>query len=716
MPNVKEIKNRALATIDAATSVLNRFPDLGESNILLSYNTSTNPFQFLMDLFKTTTGYNKLISILGKFISYELPVVEAAVKTLLITKLKDIISCSVNPFFTEEILRDGITFNVEEIDISDILKYSPLDKKVGRFFYFATEKAKMPDDLITCDDMDAFIWFIINKANRRYVWKPKKNRTDEEWRRDYPNGNETDEQIIEIANTKFETQYIELEEAKDSQKITQEEYEKQLEKLNKKKKNYINNFFKLKKEDGIVTFEYHERATNLKDAYGDKYYLQTPYNSCLHVFIGDVREKQSEILALRNKETEHSQKEKDIKILTNKIENKRNQINLIENEKLALEQAFESGKINVKDFKKEYKKLDNKIKNIENNIDDLIRLRKEAYAAKQRFIYEIDSIKTQIEETGNQFFPFLTPKKNRNYYYGKSLIEFNVDYVSSLKLFDEKAVAARLLDALTGVLQIDLGITYKLQIIRNEVKKMVSMITESDDLVVSDCFFTFSNDDYDAMSRQAELRKAGLLAINGDETSAVKIDTDKIFSLLNNINESSNKETIQTVIEGTITELSKDLSSTTYTTDENVNYGVQMLIIENLLNSLAYVLVCSILSPKVYLLLLINLKIVGRETNFDLEGFIGQYKQLMADLIRSIRDQLLDYLMGELKIIIGDLVKEVTIKLSIEQARYYARLIKRLIDCFKRFRSKNGSDFNVDDIDYADILPNEQEEPKNNDC
>ena len=123
MADVKEIKSKTLATIDAAMSILNKYPELEESNVELSFNTSTNPFTFLMDLLKTTSGYNKIIEILSKFISWELPAVEAAVKALLIAKLKDIISCSVNPFFTEEILRQGIVFNAEEIDIADILKY-----------------------------------------------------------------------------------------------------------------------------------------------------------------------------------------------------------------------------------------------------------------------------------------------------------------------------------------------------------------------------------------------------------------------------------------------------------------------------------------------------------------------------------------------------------------------------------------------------------------
>lgn len=688
MANIKQIKSETLATIDAAMSILNRFPDLNESNTELSFNTSTNPFTFLMDLFKTTTGYNKLISILAKFISYELPVLEAAVKGILIAKLKDIISCSVNPFFTEDILKNGIVFNVEEIDIADVLKYSPYDK-VGKYFYFDTEptinegetdfvmtddgsfievpkpkKVQNPSDLIKSDDMDALIWFMINKANKRYVWKPKKYRKGDEYREDYP---------------------------------------------------FTENDAKLKKEDGIITFEYYERSQNLRDAYGESYKLQTPYNNCLHVFIGDVREKKTNLInQLEDKEGDIYDNERNITLFSNKIENKNFKIQQIREDKLLLEEDFSKGDIDEDEYKKQLKKLNNKEKTLQNDINDLLNRREQIYAAKRRLQFEIGTIKAELENTRDQFFPFLNPDKNRNYYYGKSLIEFNIDYIMSLKLFDEKSLAARLLDSLTACLTIDLSFSYKRLLIKNEVKKMVNMITESDDLVVSDCFFTFSNDDYDAMSRQAELRKAGLLTINGDETSAVKINAEDILNNLNQINEDSNKETIQTIIEGTITNLSKELTDTSYLSTDKANFGIQMNFIENLLDSLAYVIVCSVLSPKVYLLLLINLKIIGRETNFDLEGFIGQYKQLIADLIRSIRDQLLDYLMREIMIIIGDLVKEITIKLSVEQARYYARLIKRLIDCFRKHG--RSLDFNVDNVDYADILPEEQEEPKNNDC
>lgn len=681
MSKIKKTKEETLATVDAALSILNRFPDLEDGNVNLSFGTSTNPLPFLMDLFKSTAGYNELIRIIANFIAKSLPAVEVAVKTLLITKLKDIISCSVNPFLTDDILKNGIIFNISEIDLIDTFRFSPFDKKIGQFYYFGVfekeeyydEQAKkvkersvpiMPDDLIKCDDMNALLWYMINRANKRYVWKPTKYRHDDEFRTGYPHDKNE----------------------------------------------------KLKKEDGIVTFEFSEKSANLVDAYGNDYFQQTPYNNILHVFIGDVREKSTPLIQqIVEQQKELAENEKKQELNKDKIENKQNEIDLLKQDFIELDEALAGGELNNEDYAKQLKKLNNKLEKLKNALKDLLDNQKRLYALKHRFEHEIADIKNQLELTRDQYFPFLDSANHRNYYYGKTLIEFNIDYIWSLKLFDAKSLTARLLDCLTGMLTIDLNLSYKQQLVKNEVTKMVKMISESDDVVVSDCFFTFSNDDYDAMSRQAELRKAGLLTFNGDELSAVKINSEDILSSLNEIDDSASEEKIQSVIEGSLIEISKQLTNTNYEMNDKVNFGIQMNFIENILNNLAYTLVMSVLSPKVYLLLLINLKIIGRESNFNLEEFLGQYKQLIADLIRSIRDQLLEYLQRELMIIIGDLVKELTVKLSLEQAQYYTRLIKKLIDCFKRRKSNNDIDFSIDDVNYADILPSE-EEPKNNDC
>lgn len=683
MSKIKRTKEKTIATIDAALSILNRFPDLEDSNVNLSFGTSTNPFTLLMDLFKSTAGYNELIRIIAVFISKSLPAVEIAVKTLLITKLKDIISCSVNPFLTDDILRNGVIFNISEIDLIDTFRYSPFDKKIGQFYYFGvfneeeyydeqtgTFKKRnipiIPDDLVKCDDMNALLWYMINRANKRYVWKPTKYRHDDEFRTDYP---------------------------------------------------FVDTGQKLKKEDGIVTFEFREKSVNLVDAYGNAYMQQTPYNNILHVFIGDVREKSTpDIQNIVNQQKLLAKNEKEQEIYKDKIENKQNEIDLLKQNFIELDEALAGGELNNEEYAKELKKLNEKLDYLRRDLEKFVKTQKKLYAAKHRFEHEIANIKSELETARDQYFPFLDSANHRNYYYGKTLIEFNIDYIWSLKLFDAKSLTARLLDCLTGMLTIDLNLSYKQQLVKNEVSKMVRMISESDDIVVSDCFFSFSNDDYDTMSRQAELRKAGLLTFNGDELSAVKINAEDILSHLNEIDDNASQEKIQSIIEGSLTEISKQLTNINYEMNDKVNFGIQMNFIENILNSLAYTLVMSVLSPKVYLLLLINLKIIGRESNFNLEEFLGQYKQLIADLIRSIRDQLLEYLQRELMMLIGDLVKELTIKLTLEQAEYHTRLIKKLIDCFKRWKRNNTDiDFNIDDVDYSDIYE-EIEEPKNDEC
>ena len=740
MSKIKRIKDRTIATIDAALSILNRFPDLEDSNVNLSFGTSTNPFTLLMDLFKSTAGYNELIRIIAVFISKSLPAVEIAVKTLLITKLKDIISCSVNPFLTDDILRNGVIFNINEIDLIDTFRYSPFDKKVGQFYYFGvfneeeyydeqtgTFKKRsipiIPDDLVKCDDMNALLWYMINRANKRYVWKPTKYRHDDEFRPDYPRVDGGYEEQNKVDKDRMEDIYYktplqELTQALKGGEINQEDFEIKKAELEKKWSEFKLNFRqKLKKEDGIVTFEFREKSVDLVDAYGNAYMQQTPYNNILHVFIGDVREKSTPLIQnIVEQQRLLAENEKEQELFKDKIENKQTEIDLLKQDFIELDEALAGGELNNEEYAKELKKLNKKLNYLRSDLENFVKTQKGLYAAKHRFEHEIANIKSELETARDQYFPFLDSANHRNYYYGKTLIEFNIDYIWSLKLFDAKSLTARLLDCLTGMLTIDLNLSYKQQLVKNEVSKMVRMISESDDIVVSDCFFSFSNDDYDTMSRQAELRKAGLLTFNGDELSAVKINAEDILSHLNEIDDNASQEKIQSIIEGSLTEISKQLTNTNYEMNDKVNFGIQMNFIENILNSLAYTLVMSVLSPKVYLLLLINLKIIGRESNFNLEEFLGQYKQLIADLIRSIRDQLLEYLQRELMMLIGDLVKELTIKLTLEQAEYHTRLIKKLIDCFKRWKRNNTDiDFNIVDVDYADILSSE-EEPKNNDC
>lgn len=680
MANLQKTKSEALAIIDAALAILNKFPEIETANSTLSFNTSSNPFPFLMDCFKSTTGYNILIKILSKFIMLGLPAVEIAVKGVLLANIKNILSCAINPFISDEILRNGIVFNLQQIDITDTLRYSPVDE-IGKYYYFDNYKKstvtdstgkkkkidipKQVDDLKVSKDFNCLIWYMKHIASFREVWGQQPDAT----------GGRTND--IENNDTYW----------------------------NDKKK-------KCRKGAGIVTLEYNVRPEGLRNAEGygmssgDASYagLQTPYGECLHVFLGNVKEKSNE----------EGNKQQDAYIEATKA--------LMEaNEQISIAEKA------IEDIKKQQKKCeqDRKKANIkQEDYAELISNCREQIKVKEKEIQtQKEHIKTSKEKKVNAIKELRKIQANmtnnnyrkitQNYYYRRTLVEFNTDYVMSLKLFDSKVVTAQLLDSLMGLLNIDLNLTYKQMLIKNEVKKMVQMIVETDDTVVSDCFFTFTNDDYNAMLEKAELNRAKLFSINGEQNTTTTIDPKEILRSLNELDDSAIQSGDTTVIEHALTEISGNITTMDAREGDAINFGARMNFIENLMNNLAYVITSAVLSPKVYLLILINLEILGKDTNFNLEGFIGQFKQLIASLIRTIRDQLIKYLVDELMKILGNIATEIAVKIGIEQAQYYYRLMKKIIDRFKR--KGTTLDFTIDSVEHADIITEEQT-PKNVEC
>lgn len=664
MANIKKTKDDTLAIINAALTILDRFPEFDETNTSLSLGFSTNPFTFLMDLFKTTAGYNFFLKKIGFILSFALPAIELTVKGVLLSNLKNLLTCSINPIISRELLLNGIVLDLRTLDVMDILSYSPFDK-VGKYYYFGCDGFDYTDQLVKAGDFDAFLWYTKNKSQRRQVWYGVNivtSNIDSSW------ADGTEHVILQKEPTQVPP-------SKGSEKC--------------------------KKSDGIITIQYYERPNRLKTSIGTgAYYLQTPHNHCLQVFLGNVQDTDENISNLENAIAAY---DKQIATHEDEIEKLETELESVTDDLDSLFEQYKKQFIDETNYESEYNSLMDKQTKIYNSITDHKGL---INTIAQRKLESIRKLKTELAKDE------LTYRNiEQNYYYGHTLMEFNTDYVMSLKLFDSKALLARLLDALTGCLSVDLHLSYEQMLVKYETQKMVKSVVETDDAVVSDCFFTFSNTDYDKMLQKAELTREGLYAMNTDNPTGVKVDAESILNSLNNINAGSSNETVQSVIEGSLTEISKTLSDVNYEGSNKVNFGAEANFIENIMNNLAYVIVTAILSPKLYLLLAINVQLLGQQTNLSINDFIEKYRQMIVQILRSVRDTLVQQLVDELMKILGDLAKEVAIKLTVEQAQYYTRLIKRIIDSFR----SRELDFNIDDVNYADILQ-EEEEPKEDNC
>lgn len=315
------------------------------------------------------------------------------------------------------------------------------------------------------------------------------------------------------------------------------------------------------------------------------------------------------------------------------------------------------------------------------------------------------------------------PEAKKNYYLKRTLFEFNADYINSLQLFDPKVLAAQLITSLFGgiVMEPFMGVTpsWKYELIRETVKDMVEKIIAVEDFTVSDCFFTFTNDAYNGMLRATELRQAGLYSRHGEENGNNTVNPIKLLEGLNGIDETADKSSQKSTIEGTLktvaAEVSKDIYKENAYLAVNTNFGVEVSFINNLITNLCTQLTMAMLSPKVYLLILINLEMFGLTTNFTLRSFLENFSNLIRSLVKSIVDQVMQYLAEKIMEIIGPLVEKLKIKIQFEQAEMYMRLLKQIWMHLKMLTSCGDSNmgWTQDTVTFADITNSDSQEPVN---
>ena len=315
------------------------------------------------------------------------------------------------------------------------------------------------------------------------------------------------------------------------------------------------------------------------------------------------------------------------------------------------------------------------------------------------------------------------PEARKNYYYKHTLFEFNADYINSLQLFDPKVLSAQLITSLFGGLTMSamIGATasWKTELIHDVIKNMIEKVIASEDIVVSDCFFTFTNDTYNGMLRASELRQAGLYSKHGEQNGNNNIDPVKLLEGLNEMDNAADQAGQTEIIKGVITNAAVEVSKDKYTEDNhlaiNTNFGIKMSFMETLMINLCTQCVMTMLSPKVYLLILINLEMYGLSTNFDIKSFVERFGNLIRSIVKSVVDKFMEFLHNELMKIIEELIQKLITKISFEQVEMYVRLLKQILMHIRIFfgRTNQSMGWSQDIVGYADIISSDSQEPIN---
>lgn len=674
-------KETTFGLLNSAITLCNNFPTLSNINSLVT--TNANPFDYLINIYLLIGDKSGLLKFLTNLLTYSLPLIELGIKGILLSNLKNMISCSLDPRIPNELRMDfndlnnvqGAVFSMSNIDIVDMLTVSPFTE-VGKTMYFGGKDAKSPFEFVRADDFNAFLWLLFNKKT---FLSPKDSST-----------------ITELSNQNLLKSF----------NINGKDFVIGTTFRSNQNANILS--MCMKSEDGNSTFVPFSHENVSANWYVNrKQYLEflTPPNQreprnyseeypIINVKVFDstnVNRRQIKIAVLPKPfvHLPHGKKGSE------GIEEPAWRIQRI---------LFDSdGNPNIKG------KYTVNIPNL-NGQDDGYKV---TYNINGGGTLEVD------KATGSYQIVGADPKNVlRECYPGLTIYEFNYDFVMGMKLFDPEVVAKQLINS---VLNIQLGlempmVTKNTILGREKIVEIVSNIIESYETENNDCMWSFSNDKYNAMLERSEVLKSNNYKFQGsNETNYINIDEIlkpmESFSTVN----ATLEENINT-LEYTFNNVAIAITEGTDGVDE---YKLQISVIKNLLSNFVSTLINGLLSPKIMILFEMNKYMLGMYNsnfNFSLEDFLRTIWNIIYAIIKEVCDLILKELLQLVLKELQPLIDCITSQIIQEQIDQYRRLIETIIKTCTFSSNKSDIDTQLDNIYGADIIKPEPQEPQDNVC
>ena len=361
------------------------------------------------------------------------------------------------------------------------------------------------------------------------------------------------------------------------------------------------------------------------------------------------------------------------------------------------------------------------------------------------FLARYDNINDRgFDNSGKNYFA----KHLVRCYKGLTVYEFNYDFVMGLKLFSPKVVCAKLLEAATNssyVSNFKVDINYskdstKYQYLGNQqiIEKIVRDIVEKEDAELTDCFYNFTNEEYETMLDETEEKRFHQQPYLNDKTETV--DLTDVYDMLSNYPENGTKQEQRTLIENVITAATAKVSSNRNVYAEKDSSKLKLNFAESMLQQLTAILVNSILTPKLLLLVAVNKQLMGDggET-FNIKDLLNGMKGLVVAIVKELRDMIIQKLMDYLLDYLGPLAKELLVREAKEKYAVYTDILNQLLGYLKVAKGAYNTVLGVinelknkysllsdkkytnydlptvlDNVDYADIMKNNSDTDNTN--
>lgn len=630
--SLNSMKEEVFGFIAAMRTLLDNYPELQKNDQLLGLLNANSPLAFLLGLSeiiglskedllnwvsKILCGSEAIISNASKKATSAisgatrrndsaqqvdqgiLDTIEIAVKAILLTNIKNLFTCSINPLIPYNVLKhpngmvlneggQGIKLSIPTIDMFNVLQHAP-NSDYGKTLYF--DNAMLSKSFWQSTDFNCFMWYVINKGTTmgneglKHTWD---NRV--KYRKNFN------------TNSVF-------------------------------RKNFFNEF----KGNGALI------NTQVDEGITDTYV---------------INEKNKDYYKTNKKNGGYIEK-KSYLIL-------------------------------------EYNENDPTL-----SVPNTLTM----YLNADRYLRKIGTIKGE---------PIFLPK---------TVFEFNYDYIFSLKLFDSKVIVANIINSIIGITNSAsaslLNVSYTLQqeAIAGKVGQIVKEVMEAEDTVINDDFFSFSNNQYETLLNETDIKYSENYHFGEVYGSMSQSDVDSITKELNSIGDAATLNEQETIIKNIFT----NVSATAATNGEvsiSDKFTLSSNIIFDLIKESITQIVLQVLSPKVMMLYAVNSYFMGDAADGDfskinikelLKGLTNLIVSIVKQVLEILLKELLSYLLNELKELLNALLR----KIILERIEYYLEILQGILNLIKMFYNAftkgKKADSVIDNVNYADIVP-----PENN--
>jgi len=732
MASVKKMQEEAMASIDTAKALVDKVLTIMEIIIVdpsLALSFSTNPIGYLIQLLKHLGVTREELELwLTNFLIYVVPVLEISAKAILLTNLKNMISCSVDPRIPEKYRKRhkaptnyntsqeyGIDINIESIDFMDKLSINPLGK-FGTNWYFGLEGIEDSYKFARADDMDAFLWFVIHKGKfpnsaRVTDVKTLANNFHTTTPASVAPSDATLLSPLEVMYGSNEPSSILL-----GNTFTYENghiVSMCIDNKTDDANNVVHSTIVPISDDWVSVNWYARRADQLGKNLGFGWGVNQKNGTTKYKGKGRDFSKERGLCNIQYIDQASSDAP-----LTGLVNNKfrftilpKPYIHVPILSKGEAPWQFKKMLFNDKgefDANGKYTFVEGSV--IEEIVDDTVTF---TTTSNARVTLDIKSREVTVDD------PQKIAKDLIECYPGLTVFEFNYDYVMSIKLFDAKVLAHSLMES---VLNTNLGIGVNMSIRHQEgtetIKEIIKNILETDDSEINDCYYSFDNTKYDSLLRKAEEKRARQQRF-GNVTHEIGM-FDSVNDILNEYDANAELHQQIDVLHRAITQAAVTVSEGVSDRDK---FDVEFNFIFDLIEALTTAIVNGILSPKVLMLLEVNQKIMGGTwEKFTMKDLIEALRVIIVAIIKEIRDMVIQELLKLVLKVLEPIIQTIAALLLREQLESYADAILEIIrNCpFIWFRFGNQyQDTKLDTVDYADIEVShnkEGEQPSTNNC